>query len=112
MAPISSADKASSAPSWNIVALDNLGQKSQPVHIRHFDIECDDIRPGLAYQPARRGGVLGRTHHFEMARAFENLREEAAHQGRIVYGQNADIVCHGINSGCAGGSSSKYPVVE
>ena len=69
-------------------------QKIQPVHMRHFDVERDDIRLQRLDGGARLVGVGGLADHLDLRIGAQCGGNQAPHGGRIIDDDNPD--CHGL----------------
>ena len=64
--------------------LADLFQRLKPVHLRHLDIERDEIRRELRNLLQRNASIRGLAHHFDRGIGGDDVTHHPANQHRIV----------------------------
>ena len=74
----------------------DLPQHFDAVHARHVDIERDHVRVQLVDFLQPDGAIHGGADDFDGRIALQHLRDQLAHQRRIVDHQHADFLAHAM----------------
>ena len=66
-----------------------LGQKTQPIHARHLDVEGEHIRIELGDLVPGDVGVRGDADHLDAGKGGQPFEQHPAHSGAVVDDQDA-----------------------